>query len=195
VESSSGGGTRASDRLKGSSAAATTLQILIVVTIGQTTLMDINWPEVLIGGTLFFVLGAIFNTYVQPAVERRRSSTKESKRRAQEIANAQLAAEITLLADNPPLYTAMYRENVIHMASLIFRGATLLLSSAVISALPIFDFGISAVPVIFAILLVLPATRTARRLISVSSGVHHRTRENILGSGTTSEVNDATEDV
>lgn len=157
--------------------------------------MDINWPEVLLGGTLFFVLGAIFNTFIQPTLERRLSSKKESKRRAQEIADAQLTAEIDLLAENPPLYTAMYRENVVYMASLVFRGATLLLLGAAISALPIFDFGISVVPVIFAILLVLPATKTAQRLISLSSGVHHRTREIILGSGIKTEASDASEGI
>lgn len=73
---------------------------------GDATLrnVDINWPEVLIGGTIFFVLGAVFTLFVQRPLEARLEARRRARREAVEQNDNRLAQLTALVSKGRRLH-------------------------------------------------------------------------------------------
>lgn len=134
--------------------------------------MEVNWAEVLIGGALFFVLGALFTIFVQPGLERRLEDRRTRKQSAREKADAELAAQVKLLATRPDLYAARYREGAMRVMGLIVSAVILALTGLGMQSLPIpLSYELSFIPFLVAVLLVVPAASACLEMVRLSGGV------------------------
>lgn len=134
--------------------------------------MEVNWAEVLIGGALFFVLGALFTIFVQPGLERRLEDRRTKKQSAREKADAELAAQVKRLATRPDLYAARYREGAMRVMGLIVSAVILALTGLGMQSLPIpLSYELSFIPFLAAVLLVVPAASACLEMVRLSGGV------------------------
>ncbi|APZ33350.1 hypothetical protein BOH66_02925 [Microbacterium aurum] len=134
--------------------------------------MEVNWAEVLIGGALFFVLGALFTIFVQPGLERRLEDRRTKKQIEREKADAELAAQVKLMAVTPDLFAARYREGAMRVVGLIVSAIILALTGLGMQSIPVpFVYDLAFVPFLVAVLLVVPAASACLEMVRLSGGV------------------------
>ncbi|WP_123338627.1 MULTISPECIES: hypothetical protein [unclassified Curtobacterium] len=138
--------------------------------------MSINWPEILIGGVIFFVLGAVFAVFIQPTLERQRDQRRETSRQRRIEADAHHAAEVALLVRSPRLFAATFREGVARVVSSVLSGLVTVLAVFILRALPISLFPLDTLIFGVALLFIVPAASATQRLIMLSSGVRQELR-------------------
>lgn len=132
--------------------------------------MEINWPEIVIGTFIAFVLGAVFTLFVQPRIERRLAHRRTRRQLEIERQDAEIAAEIARLAANPDLFTARFREGVLRILFLLLAALIVTLFGLVMEWIPGLIFG-SLIPFVLALTLAVPTASACSRLLTLSQGV------------------------
>ena len=139
--------------------------------------MDINWLEVLVGGAIFLVIGAVFTIFVQPRIERRLAARRDRRSAKREAEDAAFAADVARMVASPDYYTARYREGVLRVLGLVVSGALL------VSAAFIFDMAVGFVGggwmilAVAALLMFVPAASVSSKLLTLASAVRSQLEE------------------
>lgn len=123
--------------------------------------MTVNWAEVLIGGSLFFVIGALFSIFLQPSIERRVRMRREESFRRREAKDAEFRELVKALTEDPALFAAVSRG---YMAAIV-RGVLQALIFVLLSMLldPFF-YPAGGIFVVLAIFQIIPIGRSVKRL-------------------------------
>jgi hypothetical protein len=132
-----------------------------------------DWAVELIGGAIFFVIGALFVLFVQPRLEMALAHRRQRKQLARSESDARFAAQVAALAADPHLFAATFRAGVGRIVVLVVGGVFFSLVGLVMQAIPFPLFSLSGIPFVIALWQIVPAAATARNLYQVSEGVRN----------------------
>lgn len=145
--------------------------------------MNINWPELVIGGVIFFVIGAVFSIFFQPGIERRLGHRRDRARRRREDRDAALAAEVKVMAESPTLFAATFRGGIARAIVYLMTGFAAVLGSFALREVGVFGYLefltsiASTLLLAIALLCTLPVASTMNALARLSGGVSEALRE------------------
>lgn len=142
------------------------------VFVRKTCRVTINWPEVILGGTLFFVVGVLFQLFLQPRIERGLTKRRQQKQLEREEADGLFAARVDQMAYSPDLFAATYREGVARIILLLVSAMFAVLVGLLFQAVYLEILNLLAlIPYAVAVGLIAPAAAIVRNLQDLAGGV------------------------
>ena len=130
--------------------------------------MDINWPEILIAGTIFTVIGSLITIFIVPRIESLRKKRKDDSILRKQAADEEFRELVARLAADPVLFSAISRSRMVD----IVRGTVAALLLVVISMLIdsiVYAFG--AVLLAAALIQIVPIALSVKSLSDVTRAV------------------------